>query len=233
MEARLEQLLKAEGLTSAKFAEILSVQPSSISHLLSGRNKPNFDFISRLITMFPTVNPKWFINGDGDMYIDGQNPRFNNVQNEVKIDDECDYKCNTIQHKDTSNRLDAHSNQQINSQITTVTDVINTERSQSLFASENSGFTNVNECSYLPIPEVSTQNPQSDATAFACPETNPQSAKAYCSSPAAASSSNCSIQPSEEQKPQISTSLDERIKKKKLIKVLFFYDDDTFDVFDK
>ncbi len=68
MNERLEKLIKAEGLTSAKFAEILSVQPSSISHLLSGRNKPNFDFLSRLLTMFPNVNPHWFINGEGTMY---------------------------------------------------------------------------------------------------------------------------------------------------------------------
>lgn len=69
MNHRLEQFMKAEKLTSAKFAEILSVQPSSISHLISGRNKPNFDFIAKLLLMFPQLNPRWVINGQGDMYI--------------------------------------------------------------------------------------------------------------------------------------------------------------------
>lgn len=72
MNSRLEQLMRAENLSSAKLAEILGVQPSSISHLLSGRNNPNFDFISKLLLMFPSINPHWIINGQGDMYVGAQ-----------------------------------------------------------------------------------------------------------------------------------------------------------------
>lgn len=60
--------MKLEGLTAVKFAEIMEVQPSSISHLLSGRNKPNFEFLSRLLLRFPRLNPEWFINGTGNIY---------------------------------------------------------------------------------------------------------------------------------------------------------------------
>lgn len=68
MKERLAQFLQSEGLTAVKFAEIMEVQPSSISHLLSGRNKPNFDFISRLLLRFPDLNPDWMINGIGEIY---------------------------------------------------------------------------------------------------------------------------------------------------------------------
>lgn len=68
MNDRLAMFLRAENMTAAKFAEILQVQPSSISHLLSGRNKPNFDFIARMLKMFADLNPDWLINGIGDMY---------------------------------------------------------------------------------------------------------------------------------------------------------------------
>lgn len=68
MKDRLAQFLRSEGLTAVKFAEIMEVQPSSISHLLSGRNKPNFEFISRLLLRFPALNPDWIINGIGDIY---------------------------------------------------------------------------------------------------------------------------------------------------------------------
>lgn len=68
MKERLVQFLQSEGLTAVKFAEIMEVQPSSISHLLSGRNKPNFDFISRLLLRFPDLNPDWMINGIGEIY---------------------------------------------------------------------------------------------------------------------------------------------------------------------
>lgn len=67
MKDRIFQLLKEKNLTAGKFAEILDVQPSSISHLLSGRNKPNFDFLVKLMDRFPDVDPDWFITGRGKM----------------------------------------------------------------------------------------------------------------------------------------------------------------------
>lgn len=68
MKDRLARFLKLEGLTAVKFAEIMEVQPSSISHLLSGRNKPNFEFISRMLLRFSNLNPDWMINGMGSVY---------------------------------------------------------------------------------------------------------------------------------------------------------------------
>lgn len=68
MKDRLLQLLEAEKLTALKFAEIMEVRPSNISHILSGRNNPGFEFISRLLQRFPEVNPDWVINGIGTMY---------------------------------------------------------------------------------------------------------------------------------------------------------------------
>lgn len=87
MKERLAQFLKSEGLTAVKFAEIMEVQPSSISHLLSGRNKPNFEFISRLLLRFPALNPDWIINGAGDVYKCKDNPEVLDVTNvsEAKI----------------------------------------------------------------------------------------------------------------------------------------------------
>lgn len=68
MNDRISLLLKEENLTAGKFADILGVQPSGISHLISGRNKPNFDFIAKVLTCFPAVNPDWLILGKGEMY---------------------------------------------------------------------------------------------------------------------------------------------------------------------
>ena len=48
MKDRIIQFLKENGLTSTRFADIIDVQRSSISHILSGRNKPSFDFIENL-----------------------------------------------------------------------------------------------------------------------------------------------------------------------------------------
>ena len=47
-------------------ATAIGVPRSSISHLLTGRNKPSLDFILKLIKTYPEVNLYWFLNGKGD-----------------------------------------------------------------------------------------------------------------------------------------------------------------------
>jgi len=65
---RLRLILDKEGLTSSQFANIVGYRPSSISHILSGRNKPGFDFIREILKKFDTINPEWLILGRGEMY---------------------------------------------------------------------------------------------------------------------------------------------------------------------
>jgi len=68
MQDRLLKLLTGKQLTATRFAEIIGVQKSSISHILSGRNKPSFDFIEKILQKFPEINPEWLITGKGGMY---------------------------------------------------------------------------------------------------------------------------------------------------------------------
>lgn len=68
IDKRLRLLLENERLTSSQFAKIVGYRPSSISHILSGRNKPGFDFIQEILKKFDTINPEWLILGRGEMY---------------------------------------------------------------------------------------------------------------------------------------------------------------------
>ena len=68
MKERLIQLLDLEQLTPSKFADIIGVQRSSVSHVISGRNNPSFDFIQKTLTAFPGLNAEWLIVGQGSMY---------------------------------------------------------------------------------------------------------------------------------------------------------------------
>jgi transcriptional regulator with XRE-family HTH domain len=68
MKDRVLRFLGDKGLTATRFADIIGVQRSSISHILSGRNKPSFDFIQRFLRKFPEVNAEWLILGKGNMY---------------------------------------------------------------------------------------------------------------------------------------------------------------------
>ena len=63
--ARLEEILHFYSLTASSFADRIGVQRSSISHLLSGRNKPSLEFVMKVVKTFPEVNLYWLLNGKG------------------------------------------------------------------------------------------------------------------------------------------------------------------------
>jgi len=62
---RLEHLLHYYSLSASSFADKVDVQRSSISHLLSGRNKPSLEFVLKVVKAFPEVNLYWLLNGKG------------------------------------------------------------------------------------------------------------------------------------------------------------------------
>ncbi len=73
MKAKLQLLIKNEGLTASRFAEMLEIQPAGVSHILAGRNKPSFDLLQKILRRFPKVNPDWLLLDSEQMYRDGWN----------------------------------------------------------------------------------------------------------------------------------------------------------------
>lgn len=72
MKDRIAHIIRAQNLTAAEFAIRLGIQPSNISHLLSGRNNPSLDFVRKLKETFPEYNLDWIIFGKGPMTISEQ-----------------------------------------------------------------------------------------------------------------------------------------------------------------
>ncbi|MFE3848541.1 helix-turn-helix domain-containing protein [Flavobacterium sp. LB3P45] len=62
---RLEIILDYYSLNASSFADKIGVQRSSLSHLLSGRNKPSLDFILKILEVYPEVDLYWILNGKG------------------------------------------------------------------------------------------------------------------------------------------------------------------------
>ncbi len=60
---RLDQILTHFDLTSSQFSDKVGVPRSSLSHIISGRNKPSLDFIIKIRDAFPTINLYWLIYG--------------------------------------------------------------------------------------------------------------------------------------------------------------------------
>lgn len=62
---RLHKIMEYHDLSAASFADKIDVGRSSISHLLSGRNKPSLDFVMKIVSAFPDVELYWLLNGKG------------------------------------------------------------------------------------------------------------------------------------------------------------------------
>ena len=64
MREKLLRLMKSEGLTSSKLAEILGTGASNISHIISGRSKPGYELLRKILLCFPRINPDWLLLDD-------------------------------------------------------------------------------------------------------------------------------------------------------------------------
>lgn len=94
---RLEIILDYYNLSASSFADKVGVQRSSLSHLLSGRNKPSLDLIMKIVSEFPEVDLYWIINGKGNFpKSENQNletrttPISQNISQESKIENQPD-----------------------------------------------------------------------------------------------------------------------------------------------
>ena len=68
MQERFKQLLEEKGLTATRFASMIKVNASAMSHILNGRSKPGSDVLDKIAQAFPELNLNWLISGKGTMY---------------------------------------------------------------------------------------------------------------------------------------------------------------------
>ena len=68
MHNRLKKWIESEGLKPSSFADNINVNRATISHILSGRNKPSIDFFQKLLSAYPMLHANWLITGNGNMY---------------------------------------------------------------------------------------------------------------------------------------------------------------------
>ncbi|MGA0042205.1 MAG: helix-turn-helix domain-containing protein [Flavobacteriaceae bacterium] len=67
MVSRIKSLLENLQLSPSAFADSIGVQRSSLSHILSGRNKPSLDFVIKVLHQYPEVDLYWLITGTNDL----------------------------------------------------------------------------------------------------------------------------------------------------------------------
>ena len=76
---RLQKVLDFYGLSATAFSEKIDFNRSTISHLLSGRNKPSLEFVMKVLNQFPEVGLYWLLNGTGNF------PSTSSSEKEYKI----------------------------------------------------------------------------------------------------------------------------------------------------
>lgn len=83
MNTRLKQFLAAENISQSQFADTIRVVRASVSHVLSGRNNPSYEFIRAIMLSYPHLNMEWLLVGKGKMYKEAQSAPVLPVQDQT------------------------------------------------------------------------------------------------------------------------------------------------------
>lgn len=67
MKDRIAHIMRAKNLKASDFASLLGIQPSAVSHILAGRNRPSLEFVKKIKETFPEYNLDWIVFGIGPM----------------------------------------------------------------------------------------------------------------------------------------------------------------------
>jgi transcriptional regulator with XRE-family HTH domain len=111
---RLQKLLDYYSISATELSNQISFNRSTISHLLSGRNKPSLDFVMKVLQKFPEVDLYWLMNGKGNFPSEKNNniPPISTLQNEpknplpFKKEEQINLDSNQFSNPDTSDEID-------------------------------------------------------------------------------------------------------------------------------
>lgn len=115
IKERLAHILRAKNLTATQFAELMKIQPSNVSHLLNGRNKPSLDFLIKLKEVFPEYSFDWIIMGRKPITINDPTPSLSDNQEMriEKVEDKKVIEFDDVEEKISENEPKITDNQDI------------------------------------------------------------------------------------------------------------------------
>lgn len=127
---RLEIILDYYNLSASAFADKINVQRSSLSHLLSGRNKPSLDFIIKVIEIFPEVDLYWILNGKGTFPKSDKNFSVHSAKIELSSDEIntpdlfSTVQTNSKKSSPINNEIEKKTNSLSNSEVKTIEQIV-------------------------------------------------------------------------------------------------------------
>lgn len=67
MKERIIKIMECERMGQAQFASAIGIQRAAMSHIISGRNNPSLDVMTKILHRYPQINPDWLLLGKGEM----------------------------------------------------------------------------------------------------------------------------------------------------------------------
>lgn len=115
IKERIRKIIEHEKISFSKFADIIGMQRSGVSHILSGRNNPSLDVIQNILESFSYINAEWLISGKGNMFKPSEQSRLfdKTTDNEEVINDQKRKKqinSNSEKYSDTNSNSKKISN---------------------------------------------------------------------------------------------------------------------------
>ena len=68
MENRIQKIIDKQGISLNAFAQEIGVNRSTVSHILTGRNKPSVEVLQKILKRFPELSSDWLLLGNGGMH---------------------------------------------------------------------------------------------------------------------------------------------------------------------
>ena len=82
---RIKQVVAYSQLSSSAFADTIGISRSGLTHLLTGRNQPSLDVARKILAKFPDISTEWLIMGMGDMLRPDEQIVTDSVQDETDV----------------------------------------------------------------------------------------------------------------------------------------------------
>ena len=98
---RIENIIQSNELSASSFAEKIGVQRSSISHIMSGRNKPSLEFLIKITEVFPKTSLSELVYG-----ANSSNTPYSNTESELEGLNELEINNSQLEIKSANGKIE-------------------------------------------------------------------------------------------------------------------------------
>lgn len=107
---RIQKLINTLGESNNRFAQRIDTSSAVISHIITGRNRPNLELVQKILRVFPNLRVSWLIMGEGDLYYSPNLP-LTTDPNEVSSKSELENSNKSLYQSESKNQNDIADNE--------------------------------------------------------------------------------------------------------------------------